>query len=118
MTFKSLKKVTKGTAEVSETSMLYRTKKATYGFAYDKNFTTKVKTTDKVMIIAVPIKQKVTAAQMGKYFGKTVAYNAYKAGKYYIRYENWDNGAIIYLGTKKGLNLMYTADPDGDLFIE
>lgn len=119
LTFKSLQKSIKGKVEQSETSMLYRTKKATYGFAYDDSFTPKINSNQKVEIIALETTKKVTTTQMKRYFGKPVAYNAYKAGKYYIR--NIDNdkyGTLMYIGTKKGINLMYSADPDGNLFIK
>ena len=114
LTFNSLQKSIKGKVEQSETTMLYRTKKATYGFAYDDAFTPKIKSNQKIEIIVLETTKNVTAAQMKKYFGKPVAYNAYKSGKYYIRYVNFGKGdTSIYLGTKKGINLMYTADEEG-----
>ena len=119
LTFKSLQKSIKGKVEQSESSMLYRTKKATYGFAYDASFTPKIKSNQKIEIIVLETPKKVTATQMKKYFGKPVAYNAFKAGKYYVRYiDNGEYGTSMYIGTKRGINLMYSADPDGNLFIK
>ena len=115
MTYGSLKKNNKGKVAPSEAFLLYNTKKATYGFFYGKSYT-KISSNQKIVLISRDLSRNIKANQIQKYFGKPVAKNAYKAGKYYIRILNnyHKNGTVtIQVGTKDGINSVYTTDEEG-----
>ncbi|RFU66681.1 hypothetical protein [Peribacillus glennii] len=115
MTYGSLKKLGKGSIAPSEAFLFHVTKKADYAFFYENSYT-KIGTSQKVALIQREIPGYITSKQMQKYFGKPVAKNAYKAGKYYIRIHNNNpsKGKVsVQVGTKRGINSWYTSDEDG-----
>lgn len=108
----------KGQVEQSEAYIIYGTKNAYYGFFYGNSYTS-ISSYQKVVIMSHTVSNKITAAQMEKYFGKPVARDTYKAGNYYVRFVEYSKGETdIHVGTKDGLNAWHTADEDGDLTIK
>ncbi|WP_042354200.1 hypothetical protein [Bacillus rubiinfantis] len=117
MTYKTLKKSQKGKGNRAE-MYIYTTKKASYCFFYNGT-STKIPSGSKVVLIMKNVKTKVSASQFRKYFGKPVAQNTYKAGKYYVRYiKRGKNMVEFHIGTKNGMNAYYSSDEDGTLHIK
>ena len=115
MTYSALKKNNKGKLAQSEAFLFHNTTKASYGFFYGNSYD-KISSNQKVVLISRELSGNITSKQMQKYFGKPVAKNAYKAGKYYIRVLNdyyQDGKVVIQVGTKGGINSVYNTDEEG-----
>ena len=120
MTYSSLKKQSKGSVGQSESYLWYTTTKASYGFFYGNSYD-KISSSQKVVLIHRELSGNITAKQMQKYFGKPVAKNVYKAGKYYVRFENNNPSkgkCFVHIGTKDAINSWYTYDEDGTLTVK
>ena len=115
MKYSSLKKQSKGSVGQSESYLWYATKKADYAFFYGNSYD-KISSNQKVVLIHRELSGNITAKQMQKYFGKPVAKNVYKAGKYYVRFENNNPSkekCFVQIGTKDAINAWYTSDEEG-----